>query len=219
MAEGVGCGGSGGEVFRGGGGGGQLSDICSAETRGQAGSWHWRPRCWRRWREAGSRRGGGTGSRRWMALTENRLLKQHDISWNGGSHTHTNMHSWQTHTPIHAFRAQTATPPSFSCSVTSLYLTAPQPHTSSFLKAAMSSTESPLKGVFHLQSTNARPGFIHGTNYFPVVTAAAASLPSPPVLYRLSSSFLFLLEVFLENQTPLMNHEADICGKAATTLT
>lgn len=45
-----------------------------------------------------SRRGGGTGSRRWMALTENRLLKQHDISWNGGSHTHTNMHSWQTHT-------------------------------------------------------------------------------------------------------------------------
>lgn len=35
------------------GGGGQLSDICSAEARGQAAAWHRRLQCWRRWHEAG----------------------------------------------------------------------------------------------------------------------------------------------------------------------
>lgn len=42
-------------------------------------------------RLAGYSRGGGAGSRRWMALTENRLLKQHDISWNESTHAHTHI--------------------------------------------------------------------------------------------------------------------------------
>lgn len=63
-------------------------------------------------RLAGYSRGGVVGSRRWMALTESRLLKQHDISWNES-----------TDTQIHPPRLWTGTPPSFSCSVTSLYLT------------------------------------------------------------------------------------------------
>lgn len=108
------------------GGGGQLSDICSAETRGQAGSW---PRSRRRWHEAARvQQGRRAGSRRWMALTENRLLKQHDISWNESTHTLANTHSLARRaTPSMLPCTQTGTPslpplPS-SYSVTSLYLT------------------------------------------------------------------------------------------------
>lgn len=71
-----------------------MSDICSAETRGQAGSGI--SGCGVGGvgtRLAGYSRGGGAGSRRWMALTESRLLKQHDISWNESTHAHTHTHT------------------------------------------------------------------------------------------------------------------------------
>lgn len=80
-------GGCGSGVFR--GGGGQLTDICSAETKGRRapGIGGWGVGGIGK-RLAGYSRGGGAGSRRWMALTESRLLKQHDISWNESPHTH-----------------------------------------------------------------------------------------------------------------------------------
>lgn len=58
-------------------------------------------------------RGGVVGSRRWIALTANRLLEQHDISWNECADTHKYTLP-ETHT---------GTPPSFSGSVSSLFLT------------------------------------------------------------------------------------------------
>ena len=104
-------------------------------------------------------------------------------------------------------------PPSLAPSLPSTWLLL-HPSTSSFLKAAMSSTESPLKGVFHLHSTNAD----QGSFAVPITSPSSPlPLPSPPVLHRLSSSFSS--RFFSENQTPLMNHAADICGKATTTLT
>lgn len=125
-----------------------MSDICSAETRGRrapgiggcgvggVGT-----------RLAGYSRGGGAGSRRWMALTENRLLKQHDISWNESTHTHTHTHSWQ-HTLVYASMHT-----NWHSVLLLLLCHFPlldyfSPHTSGFLKAAMSSTELLFKGVF-----------------------------------------------------------------------
>lgn len=56
-------------------------------------------------RLAGYSRGGGEGSRRWMASTANRLHEQHDISWNESTHTHTQIHTTgaqaYTHKPQH----------------------------------------------------------------------------------------------------------------------
>lgn len=58
-------------------------------------------------------RGGVVGSRRWIALTANRLLKQHDISWNESADTH----------KYTLLETHTGTPPSFSGSVGSLFPT------------------------------------------------------------------------------------------------
>lgn len=115
-----------------------MSDICSAETRGQAGSGI--SGCGVGGvgtRLAGYSRGGGAGSRRWMALTENRLLKQHDISWNESTHAHTHIRTnthffWQSlcasmHTNWHSILLLVLSrPPLFACL---------PPHTSGFLKA------------------------------------------------------------------------------------
>lgn len=155
-----------------------MSDICSAETRGRrapgiggcgvggVGT-----------RLAGYSRGGGAGSRRRMALTENRLLKQHDISWNESTE---NTHSWR-HTPVYA-----SVHTNWHAAILLLLCHFPlldyfSPRTSGFLKAAMSSSELPFKGVFicsllTLDSVRATPGFIYVANYF-------SPPPSPFHLY------------------------------------
>lgn len=191
VAEGWLWGDGGGGVFR--GGGGQLSDICSAETRGRqalgigggnvggVGT-----------RLAGYSRGGGGGSRRWMALTENRLLKQHDISWNESTphtHTHTNTHFWQ-HTPVYA-----SVHTNWHSALLLLHCHFPlldyfSPHTSGVLKAAMSSTELPFTLVFICSLLTWTVSAPHrGSFMLPITSLAAQSLPSLPVF---SSFILFL---------------------------
>lgn len=88
------------------------------------------------------------------------------------------------------------------------------PHTSGFLKAAMSSTELPFKGVFIGPLTWTVSGRHRGSFMLPI------TLPC-----RLVASISACLLVFYPrslrlspNQTPLMNREADICRKATTTL-
>lgn len=99
-----------------------MSDICSAETKGRrAPGFGGCSVGGVGMRLAGYSRGGGAGSRRWMALTENRLLKQHDISWNESTHTH--IHSPGNTRSSMLPCTQTGTLSSFPCSVLSLYLT------------------------------------------------------------------------------------------------
>lgn len=148
-------------------------------------------------RLAGYSRGGGAGSRRWMALTGNRLLKQHDISWNESTHTHTHTHTSGTHPRFHAHK--------LAFHPLSPALSLPSPHTSVFWKPPCPAQTC----RFHLQfvdSVCATPGFIYVANYF--VFSISTCLFLPPIFYPLS------LKVS-PNQTPLMNHEADIRKKSS----
>ncbi|KAK2917427.1 hypothetical protein Q8A73_004173 [Channa argus] len=179
------------------GGGGQLSDICSAEMRGRRapGIGGCRVRGVGT-RLAGYSRGGGSGSRRWMALTENRLLKQHDISWNESAHTHANTHSWQR-TAVYAFLCAHWHSVLFLLLCLLALLDYFSPRTSGFLKAAMSSTEMPFKGVFICSLQTWTVSARHrGSFVLPITFPAAESLPSLPVF----SSFILHLFRFPETK-------------------
>ena len=137
------------------------------------------------------------------------------------AHNHTDTHKYTllaAHTRLCFHAHKTGTPPSFSCSVTSLYLTISHLTLQVFSKAAMSSAELPVsfQRRFHRQSPNvdgvrATPGFIYVANYFSPASLVPSISTCLLVFYPPS------LQVSL-NQTPLMNREADICKKATTTL-
>lgn len=117
-------------------------------------------------RLAGYSRSGVVSSRRWMALTGKRLLKQHDISWNESDDTNTPTRLW------------TGTLPSFSCTVTSLYLTVFYLTLQVFSKPPCPAKNCCSKAFSSavVDSVGATPGFIDVSNYF-------SSLPSCFHLY------------------------------------
>lgn len=143
-------------------------------------------------RLAGYSRGGGAGSRRWMALTGKRLLKQHDISWNESTHQHTLALLPCTQTG------------------TSLYLTISHLTLQVSSQPPCPAQNNRSKAFFICSLLTWTVSGRHQGSFTSPITFSPP--PSLPVFYPLS------LRGFLLNQTPLMNHEADICKKATTTL-
>lgn len=163
---------------------------------GQAGSWLWRLRCRRRWHEAGWVQQGWWRRQQAVDGLNGEPFAQtawHLLEWKHPyihTNTHTNTHSWQ-HTPIYASMHTNW----HSVLLLLLHLVTLldyfSPHTSGFLKAAMSSTELPFKGVFNCSlltwtvSARHQGSFMYVANYFPCCLVPSVST----CLFRLLSSF------------------------------
>ena len=146
-----------------------------------------------------------------MALTENRLLKQHDISWNESPPPPINTHAYTLLALVCAFMHTNwySILLPFLCHFP--LLDCLLPHFSGSLTASMSSTDLLFKGVFlprctSVDTVSATPGFVFAS---PMTLLAVYSLPSLPVAVRYPLS----LQVCL-NQTLLMKRGADVCRKS-----